>query len=285
MIGSIRRFTDILGNTRVSLREILPLMPSISFSNHCLSFVKMLSFKTALFPGFPSHFKKVTVAIGSNCFSAILADSRVALWDNNWDTEIIEAIRSTNHEREVGLETNIPSASGISFLRGMFNDLIGGTFNLKHFHGDRIWSVLCAVIASSCFLVTVPTAEAQGTAAAVAAGAAAVSANAALYFSRSQREENDSSLRAVNHMGAIDLSNRKICEVNQRSYLDVNNCRKGDVILINHGTLRQMMEICKPDDPIITYKGSFACTYEDHEKLFYTPKKYEKELPRIIGKD
>lgn len=123
--------------------------------------------------------------------------------------------------------------------------------------------------------------SANAGASAAAAAAAATAANTALYFSRSQREENQSVLRVVNHMSGIDLSNRRICVVNQNSYLDVNNCRKGDIILINQGTLYQMMEVCKPDDTIIAYKGSFACTYEDHEKLFYTPKKHQIELPRI----
>lgn len=151
----------------------------------------------------------------------------------------------------------------------MFNDLIGGTFNLKQFHGDRIWSVLCAVIAGTFFLVPVPKAEAQGAAAAFAAGAAATSANTALYFSRSQHEENYSSLRAVNHMGAIDLSNRRICVVPKGSYLKVNNCRKGDVIVISEGSLYQIMEVCKLDEPVYSFRGDFACVYEDHEKKIY----------------
>lgn len=166
----------------------------------------------------------------------------------------------------ISLLFGIRIASGISFLRGMFNDLIGGTFNLKHFHGDRIWSVLCAVIAGTFFLVPVPKAQAQGTAAAVAAAAAVTSANTA-YWSR--KEEAFRSLSVVNHMGAIDLSRRRICVVPRGSYLKVNNCRKGDVIVIGEGTLYQIMEVCKLDEPVYSFRGDFACVYEDHEKKIY----------------
>ena len=148
-----------------------------------------------------------------------------------------------------------------------------------------IFSLLGLAICNATDVSANAGAGAAAAGAAAAAAAAATAANTALYFSRSQREENQSVLRVVNHMSGIDLSNRRICVVNQNSYLDVNNCRKGDIILINQGTLHQMMEVCKPDDPIIAYKGSFACTYEDHEKLFYTPKKHKTELPRIVIKE
>lgn len=66
------------------------------------------------------------------------------------------------------------------FLRGMINDLIGGTFNLKHFHGDRIWSAFCASIFCALSLTAAETNAQVGAAAAVAAAADATSANSAL---------------------------------------------------------------------------------------------------------
>lgn len=155
------------------------------------------------------------------------------------------------------------------FLRGMFIKLIGGTFNLNHFHGDRIWSAFCASIFCALSLTAAEANAQVGAAAAVAAAAAATSANSALYSSRS-RQEDYRLLPVVNHMGAIDLSNKKICIVPRGSYLKVNNCRRGDVIVIEDGTLSQIMEVCKLDEPVYSYKGAFACAYEDHEKKLYS---------------
>lgn len=89
-----------------------------------------------------------------------------------------------------------------------------------------------------------------------------------------QKPEKSETLNISN--GPLKLKERRICEVPENKYLEVNYCRPGDLVLIQDGSLRKILEVCKPDDPIITYKGSFACTYEDHEKLFYVPKNHRE---------
>lgn len=104
-----------------------------------------------------------------------------------------------------------------------------------------------------------------------------------LYLPISSSATQDNEKLSISN-GPLKLKERRICEVPDKQYLAVNHCRPGDVVLIQEGSLHKILEVCKPDDPIITYKGSFACTYEDHEKLFYTPKKHKEELPRINGR-
>lgn len=104
-----------------------------------------------------------------------------------------------------------------------------------------------------------------------------------LYFPISSAAIQDYETLSISN-GPLKLKERRICKVPENEYLSVNNCRPGDVVLIQAGSLHKILEVCKLDDPIITYKGSFACTYEDHETLFYTPRKIEKELPRITGR-
>ena len=102
-------------------------------------------------------------------------------------------------------------------------------------------------------------------------------ANAALmsvYLLHSHSDDADKSdvfkpLRVVNQTGSLDLSGKRICIVPKGSYLKVNNCRRGDIIVIEEGNLRQIIEVCKLDEPVYSYKGAFACVYEDHEKKFY----------------
>lgn len=143
-------------------------------------------------------------------------------------------------------------------LRGLFDKLIGGTFNLKQFHGAPVRSGLCAL--ALCILsASIPT-----------------EATATVYLLHSHSDDETGRtdifkpLRVVNQTGTIDLSGKRICIVPRGSYLRVNNCRRGDVIVIEEGSLRQIMEVCKLDDPVYSYKGAFACVYEDHEKKFYT---------------
>lgn len=159
-------------------------------------------------------------------------------------------------------------------LRGLLNDLFARTFNLKQFHGAPVRSGLCAL--ALCILTAIiPTdASAQFSATSTVLSTAAVtSANAYLLSSRSDKTDRTDvfkPLRVVNQPGAMDLSGKRICIVPKGSYLRVNNCRRGDVIVIEEGTLRQIMEVCKLDEPVYSYKGAFACVYEDHEKKFYT---------------
>lgn len=148
-------------------------------------------------------------------------------------------------------------------LRGLFNDLIGGTFNLKQFHGAPVRSGLCAL--ALCILTASISTESFANATLMAAY---------LLHSHSDDETGRTDvfkpLRVVNQTGSLDLSGKRICIVPRGSYLKVNNCRRGDVIVIEEGTLRQIMEVCKLDEPVYSYKGAFACVYEDHEKKFYT---------------
>ncbi|WP_373217042.1 hypothetical protein [Parasutterella excrementihominis] len=140
-------------------------------------------------------------------------------------------------------------------------------FSPNIFHRNRIQLVSCAIVAGTLFFTAVSEVKALGV---VAAGAAASSAGAAGAVSSSNTfgpYGRDFPLTKVN--GTLDLSKRSICWAPTYDSKKLKNCREGDVVVVKDGTLLQILEFCKADEPIFTYKFDFACVYEDHEKKIY----------------
>lgn len=101
---------------------------------------------------------------------------------------------------------------------------------------------------------------------------------AAAYMARQRLLQQSFQLNAS---GALDLTNRDVCDLSHRDYNRLSNCKPGDVVLMGFAedskTMQRIFKTCKMDEPIYILRWQIACVYEEKDVNIYRPKAIKKK--------